>query len=207
MDHLFGWVPDRGQVLEEAIALARRAVLLDEQDSRTRTLLGFALLYRREFEEARAHLQRATQLNPNDEEAHAIYGVLLTAVGECDAALEQFDIARRHNPFEFNWVTVCRGITLFTARHYEEAIATLLQLPHTNNEVRCWLAASYAGAGRLSEARATLADFLTAAELEMADFPGRSLECLKPHLHGLMEYRNPEDADHLYAALRAAGLD
>ena len=30
----------------------------------------------------------------------------LIAVGETEAALEQFDIAKRHNPFEFNWVIV-----------------------------------------------------------------------------------------------------
>lgn len=207
MDHLFGWTADRAQALEQAIVLARRAVSLDERDSRTRTLLGFALLYRREFEESRAQLRAATALNPNDEDAHAIYGVLLTSVGDHDAALEQFEIIRRHNPFEFNWVTVCRGIAFFTARRYEEAIDTLIRLPQPNNEVRCWLAASYAKADRLIEARATLAEFLAEAERDMAAFPGCSLECWKPHLRGFMEYRDPRDFEHLLDALRVAGLE
>jgi TolB-like protein len=207
MDHLFGWTRDRSHALEQALALARRAVSLDERDSRTRTLLGFALLYRREFAEARAHLLSAISLNLNDEEAHAIYGTLLTSIGEHDAALEQFEIARRHNPFEFNWVTVCRGIAYFTARRYEEAIATLIQVPNPNNEVRCWLAASCAKAGRVAEARATLVEFLAEAERDMAAFPGRSLEDWKPHLDGFMKYQNASDFDHLCDALRLAGLD
>jgi TolB-like protein/Flp pilus assembly protein TadD len=207
MDHLFGWTSDRSAALEQALTLARRAVSLDERDSRTRTLLGFALLHRREFEEARAQLLSAISLNPNDEEAHAIFGTLLTSVGEHDAALEQFEIARRHNPFELNWVTVCRGIAFFTARRYSEAVATLIQVPNPNYEVRCWLAASYAKAGRPAEARATLAAFLEEAEREMAAFPGRSLENWKPQLHGFMEYREASDFDHLLDALRTAGLE
>jgi TolB-like protein/Flp pilus assembly protein TadD len=207
LDHLFGWTDDRRSALEQAIALARRAVAADERDSLTRTLLGFALLYRREFEEARAQLRAAIALNQNDEEAHGIYGVVLTAVGEHDAALEQFEIAKRYNPFEFTWVTACRGVALFSARRYQEAIDTLIQLPEPNNEVRCWLAASYAKAGKISEARATLAKFLAQAERDMPDFPGRSLERWKPHLRGFMEYRDPCDSEHLFGALAAAGLE
>jgi TolB-like protein/Flp pilus assembly protein TadD len=207
LDHLFGWTDDRKHALEQAIVLARRAVAADQRDSRTRTLLGFALLYRREFEEARAQLRAAIGLNQNDEEAHAIYGIVLTAVGEHDAALEQFEIARRYNPFEFNWVTACRGIALFSARRYQDAIDTLIQLPEPNNEVRCWLAASYVKAGRIDEARATLAKFLAEAERDMPDFPGRSLERWKPHLRGFMEYRDACDSEHLFDALAAAGLE
>lgn len=207
MDHLFGWTADREQALDRAIKLARRAVSLNERDSRNRTLLGFALLYHREFEEARAQLRAAIALNPNDEEAYGVYGALLSAVGEHDASIEQFEIARRHNPFEFNWVTVCHGAALFSARRYEEAIETLIRLPQPNNEVRCWLAASYAAAGRVAEARAILAEFLAEAEREMAAFPGRSRERWKPHLRGFMEYRDPRDFEHLLEALRTAGLD
>ena len=207
LDHLFGWTDDRKQALENATALARRSVAADERDCRARTLLGFAHLFQREFEEARAQLRAAIALNQNDEEAHGIYGVILTAVGEHDAALEQFATARRYNPFEYTWVTACRGVALFSARRYQDAIDTLIQLPEPNNEVRCWLAASYAKAGRLDEARATLAKFLAEAEGDMADFPGRSLARWKPHLRGFMEYRDACDSEHLFDALAAAGLE
>jgi adenylate cyclase len=128
-------------------------------------------------------------------------------VGEYDAAIEQYEIARRYNPFEFTWITTCRGMALFSARRYQDAIDTLIQLPEPNNEVRCWLAASYAKAGRMEEARATLAEFLAEAERDMADFPGRSLERWKPHLRGFMEYRDACDSEHLFGALAAAGLE
>jgi adenylate cyclase len=207
MDYIASWVEPRARSLDTAFALAQRAVLLNEADCRARWLLGNVHIYRREFDEARSQLLTALALNPNDVEARAIYGMYLIAVGDVAAAVEQFDIAKRHNPFEFNWVVWYRGIALFTARRYDEAIATLKQVHNPNNEVRCWLAASYAAAGRLAEARATLAEFLAAAEREMVRFPGRRLDAWEPYLHGLIEYRDPREFDHLLSALRAAGLE
>jgi adenylate cyclase len=122
------------------------------------------------------------------------------------SALELFDIAGRHNPFEFNDIVWYRGIALFTARRYEEALATLKQVHNPNNEVRCWLAASYAAAGHLPEARAMLAEFLAIAERERASFPGRRLEQWAPSLHAAIEDRDQANFDQLFDALRAAGL-
>jgi TolB-like protein/Flp pilus assembly protein TadD len=206
MDYISNWVEDPQAALGAAFAMAQRAVVLDEAECRARWLLGNVHLCRREYDEARAHLRRAIALNPNDVEARATYGFFLIAAGETEAALEQFDLAKRHNPFEFNWAIWYRAIALFTARRYDEAIAVLKQVHNPNNEVRFWLAASYAAAGRLAEARATMADFLAAAEHEMASFPGHGLTEWEPYIHAAIEYRDPADFDHLFTALRAAGM-
>jgi hypothetical protein len=102
---------------------------------------------------------------------------------------------------------MCRGVALFTARRYDEAVATLKQVHNPTNEVRLWLAASYAGAGCLPEARAALAEFLAVAERDMAQFPGRRLADWRPHLHRFVEYRDLREFDHLAAALQASGLE
>lgn len=206
LDYVSSWVEDRAAALGEAFNAARRAVLLDDADCRARWLLGKTHIYRREFDQARAQLRRAIALNPNDVEARGIYGFLLIAVGEIDAALEQFDIASRQNPFEFDWMIWYRGIALFTARRYDEAIATLRQVGHASNEVQFWRAACYGAAGRLDEARAALDAFLAVAERQMAKFPGRSLAAWAPHFHGPIEYRDEAEFDHLHMALRAAGM-
>jgi hypothetical protein len=58
MDHLFGWVEDRAQTLDAALVLARRGILLDAADGRSRSLLGFIHIYRREYDEAYASFAR-----------------------------------------------------------------------------------------------------------------------------------------------------
>ena len=55
------------------------------------------------------------------------------------------------------------GIVCFSARRYDEAVAALTQAHNPINEVRGWLAASYANAGRTADARATLDEFLIIA--------------------------------------------
>jgi hypothetical protein len=59
----------------------------------------------------------------------------------------------------------------------------------------------------LEEARATLEEFLRVAEGDMAIFPGRKLAAWEDYWHGAMEYQDDADFEHLYDALRKAGLE
>jgi adenylate cyclase len=206
LDNVFGWTDDIQATLATALALAQRAVLLDESDCRARWLLGYVHTARREYDEAGAHLRTAITLNPNDVEARVTYGFHLNAIGEPDAALEQFDIISWHNPFDFNWMVLCRAIALFTARRYTEAVAALKGLHNPSSEVHLWLAASQAGAGCLADAQTSLDAFLAIAERDMVRFPGRRLEDWRPQLHRFIEYRDPLAFEHLATALQAAGL-
>jgi hypothetical protein len=94
----------------------------------------------------------------------------------------------------------------FTAGRYSEAITTLNQIPEPINEIRGWLAASYAHAGHLSEAKASLAEFLRSARDDMVVYPGDRLKDWEPYWHASIEYRNQRHFDHLFNALRKAGL-
>ena len=200
------WTEDREKALCEAFELAQRAVNLDEGDSFTRWMLGIVHLFRREYDKARLELEKAIEMNSNDSEARGIYGLFLSAVGKAELAIEQFDIAKRHNPFDYSWMPWVKGIACFTAHRYEEAVAVLKEVRDPINEVRGWLAASYAHGGHLAEARAMLEEFLRVAEHDMAVFPGRRLRDWEPYWHGAVEYRDQEDFDHLFAALRKAGF-
>ena len=200
------WTADREKALAKAYELAQRGVVLDETDSFAHAMLGMIHMFRREYEEARSECEKAIELNPNDPEARRYYGLFLSAAGEPDGGIEQIELGRRLNPFDTRWVPWIRGIACFTARRYEEAIASLRQARDPINEVRGWLAASYAQAGRLQEARAMLEEFLRVAESDMAVFPGRRLKDWEPYWHGAFEYRDQKDFDHLFDALCKAGL-
>ena len=206
IDYMAYWAKYRGAPLRKAFEFATQAVMLDEADSRARWLLGQMHLYRREYGEARMHIEKALELNPNDTEARAVYGIFLTSIGEPLEAIAQFEIAKRHNPFDFNWVPWVRGIAYFTAHRYDDAIATLRQVHNPINEVRGWLAACYARVGRLDEARSTIEEFLSVAKGDMNPFPGRKLKNWEAYWHGAIEYRNQSDFDHLFDSLRLAGM-
>jgi tetratricopeptide (TPR) repeat protein len=205
-NHMASWTPDREQALARAHEMAQRGVSLDETDSFPHTMLGIIQLFRREYSQARAEILEGIERNPNDFMARRYYGMFLAATGDAEAGIEQIQLGKRLNPFDTRWVPWDLGIVYFSARRYEEAIAALKHVRNPINEVRGWLAASYAQAGYLPEARSALEEFLRIAETDMAVFPGRSLKDWKPYWHGAMEYQREEDFAHLFDALRKAGL-
>ena len=200
------WVTDRKASFAEAFRLAQRAVALDEADSRSHWALGEVFLFQRQFDKARYYLERAVQLNPNAVDARGIYAFYLTCVGEPERAVQEFETAQQLNPFDLSWIPWLKGVAHFVARRYDEAIAELERVEVPIGEVQGWLAASYAQAGRPEDARAALDAFLRENERSMVVFPGRRLRDWEDYWHAAVEFRDPADFDHLFAALRKAGF-
>ncbi len=207
LDWMAHWVEDREKSLAIAYDYGKKAVTLDDTDGPAYSTLGMCHIYHRQYDDARHCFERALMLNPNDSLALAQFGFYLTAIGRIDEALTHFEQSARINPLQPDWVNWLMGIALFTARRYDEAITVLRTIESLINEVRGWLAVSYAGAGRLDEARAMLEEFLRVAEQDMAVFPGRNLAAWEPFWHGAIEYQDDADFEHLYDALRKAGLE
>ena len=84
--------------------------------------------------------------------------------------------------------------------------SALSQIPEPINEIRGWLAASYAQAGRLVEAKHILEEFLRLAKQDMVIYPGDSLSDWEEYWHSAIQYRDQRDFDHLFEALHKAGL-
>jgi TolB-like protein len=200
------WSADPADSLAKACEVIQRAVVLDEADSFAHTIMGSVQWFRRDFDQARTEYLEGIERNPNDFLARRFYGMFLAATGNPEAGLEQINLGKRLNPFDTKWAPWNRGITYFTARRYDEAITALKQVRNPINEVRAWLAASYAQAGRPEEAKATLDEFMRVAQSDMAVFPGKTLKDWEPYWHAIFEYQDQKDFDHLYEALRKAGM-
>jgi tetratricopeptide (TPR) repeat protein len=186
--------------------LAKRAVELDERSSRCRWTLGLAHLFRGDYDLARLHLETGIDLNPNDTRLRAIHGAYLVAVGRVDEAIQQYEIAAQLDPRDQYWIPWLRGSALFVARRYAEAIDSFKQMVDPINEVRGWLAASLAHAGRVQEAAAMLDEFLRVAEREMENFPGQRLKDWKSYWQDTTKFQLRADLDHLLDGLHKAGL-
>lgn len=206
LDYNFGWVLDADQSLRSALQFGKQAVTLDDADSTARWVLSLVYLMMRNYDEARVHIEKALELNPNDTEARGIYGDFLTYVGEPEKGLEQFEIAKRHNPFDMSWLPWVKGTAYFTARRYAEAINTFNQIHNPNHEINYWLAASYGHAGRFDEARAKLREFLRIAKRDMAQFPDRNSQAWMTFFDRSIPYKDRRNLDHLCDGLRKAGL-
>ncbi len=202
------WAETPDEAFEDAFTSAKRALAADDNDSLTHAILGELYLFRREYEQAVIHLERALLLNPNDADAIGIMGFLLTCLGRPEEGIQHFRTAKRLNPYQPDWCMFCWrfGIAQYMAGQYETAVTCMKEIVSPINDVRAWLAASYAQAGRLGEARETMQDFLRQAGVGEGDRPGRTLAAWQAHWLRYFPFKNAADTDRLLEGLRKAGL-
>ncbi|MEE9598754.1 MAG: adenylate/guanylate cyclase domain-containing protein [Acidiferrobacterales bacterium] len=196
------WSEDLDVSLQLALRHGKRSVQLDDTDSQAHAHLGETLLDLGKLDEARVHFERAVTLNPADIVSRALYSLYFYAIGRAGDAIEQLSTVQRLDPFELSWIPWFRGIGYYLLHRYEEAIESLMRVNEPINDVRRWLAASYAQTGRIAEARALLEEYLTSAEEEMPSYPGQRFETWEAFWR--KEYVSRPYSDHLCEGLRKA---
>lgn len=149
-------------VLDAAMAMARKAVSLDEAEGGCQRLLALIHVNRREFELAERHYRRAYLLNPNDANTLVQMGGLFARRGKLDEAMEWIEEGFRLNPFPPPWYSAALGNALYILGHYDEAAAALKELPNPGPFTLARLVACHAQAGNGLAAEETKARLLQA---------------------------------------------
>jgi adenylate cyclase len=180
--------------LDRAHEFARKAVQLDGSSPEAHAQLGWVLLFQRRHEAAMAEFERGVSFNPNLTDSG--YGLCLMFAGEPARAIDilQANLHPFQNASRLGYI----GHAHYMLNRYPEAIPPLREcawrMPNFRI-VKLWLAAAYAQAGQLAEARAA-ADDVRRIE------PGFTIDRWKT----TAVYKNQEDAEHLFDGLRKAGL-
>jgi len=196
------WAENEGRAFD----YAQRGAQMDDGDPVTHFILGRILLYRREFDRADRHLQRAELLNPNDADILAQLAVSDMFLGRPERGVERARLAMRLNPFHDDWYfAFAAGPQLFTGR-IETAIEFALKAPDIATDAHAYLASAYAHLGRHDEAARHVALFQAAYRRNIiggrepaADEAARWLMHVNP-------FRRDEDAAFFLAGLAGAGL-
>jgi tetratricopeptide (TPR) repeat protein len=84
---------ERGENLEEALKLVRRAVALEPDNGAYVDSLGWTHFQLRQLDRARSYLERATRLEPEDATVHEHLGDVYAALGENVKAREMYQRA------------------------------------------------------------------------------------------------------------------
>jgi adenylate cyclase len=183
--------------LDRALELAETATRLDASLPQARAQLGEVLIWKSQHDAAIAEFEGAFALNPNFIDYR--YARALIYAGEPARAIKVLEANIRLDPFQplAYWLGF-RGFANYSLRRYEEAVRLLrecasrlpnLQWPHL------WLAATYAQAGQLEEARKQATEVLHIN-------PGFTIERHKR----IMVYKHPQDLEHRIDGIRKAGL-
>jgi TolB-like protein/tetratricopeptide (TPR) repeat protein len=210
LSHFNEWSCQAWELWDEKERLAyehaRRAAELDDRDAVVQVVLGRILLFRRRFDEAARHVDRALELAPSDADVLAHVAVCRAYLGDPRSALELADKARRLNPRHPEWYLPCAAFPRFLEGRHAEAAALLATAPRAMVDLPAFLAAALALAGERERAAAAiemfLADFVEKISFGRAPEPGEPLRWV---LH-VNPFRRPEDAALLQRGLVLAGL-
>lgn len=192
---------------QEALALARKAVTLDERDHRARCMLALAELYAGRYDPAGRELEMALALNPNDADVLAHASFALALIGQPDNGAEAARKALRLAPHRPDWYAGMAGVALFSARCYQEAIDVMACAPEAFCNTPAFIAACHAHLGEPGRAAAYRDTVYRHYRYHIGRglFP-RRYTCID-WLMALDPYRNGEDAEHYAEGLRKAGFD
>jgi TolB-like protein/class 3 adenylate cyclase/Tfp pilus assembly protein PilF len=202
---VYVWRLDYDNVLPGPLARKRayqkagRALELNPESSRPYAILAILQVVDRRYEEALASARRAVALGPSDAEAHAALSLVLTFAGRHAEAVAAIETAQQFNPSLSTSERLVAGLAFLLHGDYARAIETLkrarAEAPRLI-DTHALLAAAYARAGRLSEAR-------DAAAEAHRTVPVTSVETWRVlYSH----FRNGQDLERVLEAMRDAGL-
>jgi adenylate cyclase len=198
-DAVDGWRPAARGSMERAAALVDQAMKLDPNVPQIYFVHSQIALYRGELAEAVRQAEAAIALSPGYADAYAMLALVLHYAGRPAEGLDEIERALRLNPTLPSIYRFVRGALNYSLGDYPRAIADLepaVPMNPTYQMLRLWLAAAYAGSGRIEEAQ------WQAAEL-MALNPGFKLD----YVRTVFPIRDPAYRERLIADLRKAGLE
>jgi adenylate cyclase len=191
------WSQD-AQALEQALALAQKAVALDDSLAQAHVTLGAVYLWKKQYDQAIAEEERAIALDANFAEAYTWLGETLKRVGRPEEAIGLIEKAMRLNPHYPPFYIFQLGEAYRYTGRYEEAIAAYKKALTRNPDLlpaHLGLATIYSELGREEEARAEAAEVLRLN-------PKYSLEVLRQ----MTPFKDPAVLERYLTALRKAGL-
>jgi TolB-like protein/class 3 adenylate cyclase len=202
---VYVWRLDYDNVLSGPVARRRAyekagsALKLNPESSQPYAILAILQVVDRRYEEAIGSAERAVALGPSDSEAYMALSLVLTFAGRHAEAVSAIETAQRFNPSLSTSERLVAGLAFLLHGDYARAIETLkrarAEAPRLI-DIHTLLAAAYARAGRLSEAR-------DAAMEARRTVPVTSVELWRVlYAH----FRNGQDLERVLEAMREAGL-
>ena len=127
------WASGSHDDIARARIAVNKAIELDPRSSYARTLLcRIRSTYDWDFAGAEAECRRAVDLAPQNHEARKELAFLLNSIGRKDEALREMELAIALAPTSHNKRS--RGVLLYYARRFDEAIAQFKQVEATDPE-------------------------------------------------------------------------
>ena len=143
------WVDDRSSdEPESALASARRALALDQNDSRSHRILGLLYKHFGQYDRAEFHSEKSISLNPGDALSALYRAGTLRMIGRADEGVEWARKAMQLNPYHPNWYWNTFACVLHDAGRYAEALEAYSRIVERPSFYHAYVAACHAQLGQ-----------------------------------------------------------
>ena len=193
--------PTHETLMNDALAAARRAIELDDEDANSYFTLGRVHLARCDYGLAIDALTHAVELNPSLAVSYCGLGDSLAYEGRLDEAIQQFELAIQlspHDPFRWAFYSY-RSLAHIFRGEFEEAASwarKAVQIPNAQYWARAHLVAALGHLGDLRQAASAIQDLLRSK-------PGFSVDFARERLFYL---KRSEQLEAYLDGLRKAGM-
>jgi TolB-like protein/predicted Zn-dependent protease len=208
------WAVDLGWTDVPSLAKKHLQIALKNPTPLAHRVASFLYVYRRQYAEAMAEIEKALGLDPNDAENHLRMGFVLIYEGGSDKAIDSIRRAMRLNPHYPGLYLYYLGVAQYCLGRYEETSASLeraLQLDPGQSP--WWLAASYAQLGREQEAVDMLTEYMKSRGKRMISvesmfqyFPLKNQLDMDRFADGLIKAGLPRPMNPVYRHKYAEGI-
>jgi TolB-like protein/DNA-binding winged helix-turn-helix (wHTH) protein/Flp pilus assembly protein TadD len=151
-----GWTDEPIETLDQALALAKKAVALDDSTPQTYWALSFVYLMRKEYENAEKAAEESIRVAPNYADGYGMLALIKISLGKPEQAIEINAKGMRLNPYYTFHYLYNQGSAYFMLGNYNAAINALEKAQSRNPNavhVLLFLTASYVKDGRQNEAK------------------------------------------------------
>jgi TolB-like protein/DNA-binding winged helix-turn-helix (wHTH) protein/Flp pilus assembly protein TadD len=198
-DFINGWSENPDHSLKQAGVYAQKGVELDTSLPQVHWAMGLTEIFNKNYKEALAEAEQAIRLDPNFADGYGLLATTLNYAAKPKSALEVMQKAMRLNPrHPFIYKVIC-GEIHFNLHDYQNAVEYFTQALERNpeaQEARLWLAAAYAHAGRIDDAK-----------WEIEQIRSRGAELSVERIEQTIPLKDPLQREHLVEGLYKAGLE
>ena len=119
---VLGWTEFPDQELARGAAEARKAIALAPNEPDGYRALGYILLSRTEYDQAKDAVKRAIEINPSDASALAVWGSVQSFSGEVGGATESLELALKLDPMLEPKFLFDLAVAYYLAHRHEDAL-------------------------------------------------------------------------------------
>ena len=183
---------------------AKKALTLDDTDSKTHSALGVVNLFAGDINQASFHLGRALSLNPSDTHALIYMSRCESMSGNTDTGIQRVTEARHHNPFgKYDWHY---APAFYVAHRYSEAIEVMRSIQNPAPYMLCWKAAAHGQIGDNEVASQAISKFIESASENLLATGTPLPENWVEFISERWRFAHATDRDHFHDGLNKAGI-